>query len=551
MAKSGLAYRKAVRVLRSQSLGSQVLAAAVAVTLVAGILSAIGRGTSSDTTHASTHVASGRHDSTQPGSSGPGDTSAGATGTTVAGGAGGSTPGGGGNGPGGTAGGGGGATSGPGAGPATATPPPATLCGDEQQHFTNLKASDRGVTANKVKVVFPWFDPTAAFALTGSQQSKPENQPDFVQAYVDCINAAGGINGRMIDPIIQIFNPLDDTTMDALCKKWTEDDKVFAVVDSAGWFGQHQLCLAQDHQTPLVSGWTTVDDWTARGAPYLWWTAPSANADIENLVLWAKERGELTPTTRLGIVASDRPSDKLAFDVLKSAIQKAGLKLAVPPQLITYDRQQAVASATIAVGKMKGKVDVLLPLLPFDTFAFWLQSAENQDFYPKYLLSDFEQELVVADALLGMQYKKSLQHAHGPTFARLGTGANLEEHYPVQYGPAEIRCVQIWRRAHPTATALQIAGVNMRWCDSMSLFFKAARRAGANLTRLGWANAMATIHDEPTTMTPTMTFGPGRYAGPTQMKVIDVQTSGCKPPYQDEDNTCTVQLEGYGPIRRF
>jgi hypothetical protein len=301
----------------------------------------------------------------------------------------------------------------------------------------------------------------------------------------------------------------------------------------------------------LVSGWSTVDDWTTRGAPYLWWTVPSANADIENLVLWAKQRGELTPSTRIGVVATTRASDQLALGVMKSALDKAGLKLAVPAQVITYDRQQAVASATVAVGKMKGKVDVLLPLLPFDTFAFWLQSAENQEFFPHYLLSDFEQELVVAEALLGMQYTKSLQHAHGPTFARLGTGGNLEDHYPAQYSPDEKRCTQIWLRAFPSAKALQVAGVNMRWCDSITLFLKAARRAGPNLTRAGWAAAMASIHDEPTAMTPVMTFGPGRYAGPVAMKVVDTLTSGCKPPYDDGDNTCTVQLEDYGPIRRF
>jgi hypothetical protein len=557
MARSGLQYRQAVRTLRQQSLRVQLLALGTVLLLVTAALTAATRSGDGRQVTATGAVS-------QPGATGAA-ASGGAPGATSGAGQapvpvpgspgvspGAAAPGGAGLGPapaGGSSAPVPGSVSGAVVNGATATPAPGasntatTLAGPP----VALTASDRGVTPTSIKIAFPYFDATAAFALTGSVFGGSENQPDFINAYVDDVNAHGGINGRKIDPIVQVFNPLDDNVMHALCVKWAQDDKVFGVVDSAGWFGPHQLCLAQDNDTPLVSQWTTVSDWTTRAKPYLWWAGPSADQDIDNLVLWAKERGKLG--SKVGVVTTDRPSDQIALKQhLLPALQRAGVSPAAV-ETFTYDRGQAPTAATLAVQKMKGKVDILLPLLPFDSFAFWLNAAEHQEFYPHYLLSDYEQELVVAEALLGPQFPKSLQNAEGPTYVDLGRGVD-ESRYPKGYTPEQVRCVQIWQTKHK-GEAISNVGEDMRWCDNIGVFVEAARRAGPTLTRLSWAAAMATITKRPAGMTTMLSFGPGVYAGAVQMKVVKNLTSGCTGDYKDDDDTCLVQTEGYAPIRHF
>jgi len=540
-----------MRALRTQSPLVRVLSATCALVLVADVAGAVGVSVSGGSTKAGRLALRGGGKGELPGlggtATGLGATSGGAESAGAAGGAAGG-PGAAAGGPGGsrsaagTTGGRGGSFANSPAGIAQAR----ALCGTPSYNAA-LPASDNGVTPTSILVAFPYFDPTASFALTGTQESKPENQPDFIQAYVDCINAAGGIGGRKINAEIQVFNPLDENTMRALCIKFTQDDKVFAVLDSAGWFGQNQLCVTQENKTPLISGWSTTAVFTKEGAPYLWWTVASAETDIDNLLLWAKQRGKLTTASRIGVVSTDRPYDQVAYKHMLAALGEAGLPL-TDAETFTWDRSQAEAQATIAVNKMQAKhVDVLLPLLPFDSFAFWLQAAENQKFYPRYLLSDFEQELVIASALLGSPYPKSLEHAQGPTYAHLGEPDDAPK-FPPHYDATEARCEAIWHREHPGSN-LSVAGVNMRWCDSINLFVEAARRAGPNLTRPRWAQEMATIQNFGGAMTPILSYGPGRYEGPTQMRIVDTLTSDC--PAYTNGTPCDVILEDYAPIRHF
>src|SRR5258707_4373252 len=142
----------------------------------------------------------------------------------------------------------GGTASGPGA---TVTGPRGGVAGGDQsagQAGTGvapdgsvLTASDRGVSATKIKVVFPYADLGPIGAATGLDPGT-EDEPTAIKAYVNDINSRGGVNGRLIDPEIVKYNPLDDAEMRADCKDWTESQEVFAVVDSYGWHDDHQLC---------------------------------------------------------------------------------------------------------------------------------------------------------------------------------------------------------------------------------------------------------------------------------------------------------------------
>ena len=130
------------------------------------------------------------------------------------------------------------------------------------------------------------------------------------------INKAGGINGRKINPIISYFTPTNENVMRSLCKSWTEGSPAaFAVLDGVGtWSGDNELCVTQEGHTPFIGQWTTVTNWTTQGSPYLWWTGPDDAAILQAVVNWGLATGLIGPSKKLGIVAGDRASDKLALN---------------------------------------------------------------------------------------------------------------------------------------------------------------------------------------------------------------------------------------------
>lgn len=431
---------------------------------------------------------------------------------------------------------------------------------DRTLNLDCARKCETGVTNEKVKVAFPWFDLSETCNLSGTC-AEVESGEKAIKKYVAYYNKNGGLAGRQIDPVIERFNPLNDTSMTELCKRWAQDDKVFAVVDSEAWHSRHQLCLTEQYKIPLVSSLTNVEEWaTKRGNPYLWWTGPSTDDTIENWVSWAKQRGLIGGKDQvIGVAVSNRTEDIIAAKLMKTALARVGITDALF-ETIPFDNAQAQAALPLAINRMKSYkgtgVTHLFGALPFTTFAFWLNQAEQQQFYPRYLLSDLAQGLVVAEALLGSQFPDSLHTAIGPTYTHLGEGTGGKS----PYSEAEKECDAIWRSGDAGAANLFHAGVAMRWCTNIGVFAEAARRAtvnsGGQLTRLNFGEAMATIVDMPTGMAPVLSWAPGDYAGAKVAKVVEVRTKGpnnkpCTDGTSDTDGVCHVEVEPFSPLRKL
>ncbi len=73
-------------------------------------------------------------------------------------------------------------------------------------------------------------------------------------AFIDDINAHGGVAGRRIVPVYHTFCPIVPAPALALCTQFTEDDHVFAVLgDFVDLTGQAQPCIAKQHKTVLIT----------------------------------------------------------------------------------------------------------------------------------------------------------------------------------------------------------------------------------------------------------------------------------------------------------
>jgi ABC-type branched-subunit amino acid transport system substrate-binding protein len=73
-------------------------------------------------------------------------------------------------------------------------------------------------------------------------------------AFINELNAHGGIAGRTIVPVYHTFCPIVPAPALSLCTQFTEDDHVFAVIgDFVDLTGQAQPCIAKAHKTVLIT----------------------------------------------------------------------------------------------------------------------------------------------------------------------------------------------------------------------------------------------------------------------------------------------------------
>lgn len=410
----------------------------------------------------------------------------------------------------------------------------------------------QGVSSSSIKVVFPWpnLGPIQqAIGLYGSS----EDPVLSIQAAVDAVNASGGINGRAIDPEIVSFNPLDDASMRALCLQWTQDQHVFAVVDAQAWHDDEQLCITQENHTPLVSTWTTVNDWTARGNPYLWWTGASVNDVLSNLVSWANQSGYLKSGVKFGVVAADREGDTLAAQVLNNDLKVIGLTPtdtgSMHFDINSAAQAQAQARDIVVRFNLEG-IHTIIPLLPYTDFLYLVEAAQEQQWYPRWLLSDYEYEdesaLGLIDPSSSGPYAKELDGTVNPTFVNLG---DPNRDYPagslaascnanfIKYSGAAWQKEQ-QQNGNTYVPWIESQGTAMTWCENIDLFAAAARTvAPGQLTQANWTRAMAQLTRWPSAEQPDLAFGPSRRAGPHEYRVVEEHVNGDrKCPPDDQGN---------------
>src|SRR3954452_3787181 len=112
------------------------------------------------------------------------------------------------------------------------------------------KTLGHGVTDKDIKVGVAMvdFEPIKQFVdfNHGDEQAT-------TQVFVDAMNKAGGINGRMIKAVYKKYTPIGSTFPTQVCTSFTEDEKVFAVLGNIeDPTGASQKCVTKGHKTVFI-----------------------------------------------------------------------------------------------------------------------------------------------------------------------------------------------------------------------------------------------------------------------------------------------------------
>jgi hypothetical protein len=430
---------------------------------------------------------------------------------------------------------------------------------------TTASTSSRGVTRSSINVVFPVVSLNSLAGQEGfAQDAEFGEQTKAIKLFVKQINDTGGINGRKIDPIIVSFDPTNEATMRAQCKEWTEGSPAtFAVLDGLGdWTGDNELCITQEGHTPFLGAWTTATNWTDLGSPYLWWTGPDQAVILRAVVDWGLSAGLIGRGIKVGIIAGNRASDQVALnDDLLPDLREVGITPVVRSiDANPDDTASTDVGSTLVIQQLRNAgVTSVIPLIPINVLFPVLQAETTQHYFPKLLLSDYEESIETTLGLLSL-YGKALNGQEGLTTETLGGIDGPRPESQGGYDPGLRTCWVLWHKAYPQVPQgnmndfIEEQGPIAGWCQVIDLFATAAKNAGRDLNRRTFVTAMSEITDFPGTWSTNLSYGPDKRYGPTEYQVVKLRLNSppsplCKTtPGRPPPGTCWVSVLPFAPL---
>jgi ABC-type branched-subunit amino acid transport system substrate-binding protein len=207
-----------------------------------------------------------------------------------------------------------------------------------------------GVTKDEIKVGITYVD-LAALRSAGIKRDHGDYQKAY-QTVIDDVNAKGGINGRKIVPTYIAVSPLGTDPSQQACVKFTEDDKVFAVM---GQFltADAPLCYVEQHATPILGGTITADGLSRAKAP--WYTLERSNPDIATIVDAFAADGQFKKQ-KVGVIAA-ATDQALAEGTVIPALKKNK----VSPKTVAY-----ITSPNDDITAQRAETDTILQRMQAD-----------------------------------------------------------------------------------------------------------------------------------------------------------------------------------------
>ncbi|HWE66776.1 MAG TPA: ABC transporter substrate-binding protein [Acidimicrobiales bacterium] len=372
-----------------------------------------------------------------------------------------------------------------------------------------LTASDVGVTATTIKVGIP-IPELANLGQLGNTEGDPQLQ---WQAFIANQNAHGGILGRQIVPV---YVGIDLTSADSLeqaCINMTEQQQVFAVLQSGGYFGAPILCLTQQHHTPFI-GQSSGNDYYYQESNGLFFSiSPDNDRAIRNQIVSMQKDGDFTGKT-IAILDDGGDDSLLVNESLLPALQAAGYKVSYRVSL-SSDASTAESQIPVAIQQMQSDgVNLVLPVASLVAADLFAQEADADGYHPTYVLSDVNGGATDNYALY---MPASFDGNIG--YTSLDTG---EFQAGQADGPQDAACAAIYT----AETGKTLSQSNEEYatavtaCGILNLFVKGATNAGANLTRAGLSQGMQKIGSFAMPYGSTGSFGPGKFDAPASTRKV-------------------------------
>jgi ABC-type branched-subunit amino acid transport system substrate-binding protein len=395
-----------------------------------------------------------------------------------------------------------------------------------------------GVTATEVRVGFIVIDQTRLNATLGFTSPDSGDPTAQINALAAEVNRSGGIAGRNLVPVVRTYDALTDSVAneEKLCRAFTEDDRVFAVVLNGMFQETARPCYAAKKTLMLDQTLYPIDTEEAASlAPYLYQPSlPEYGQLLAGLAEAMRAEKFLTKSTRLGVIGIDTAQNRrVAEKELLPTLKSLG---ATPVDIQWVD---PTSSATLQAGQNQAilsfkerKVDRVVLVGGSRLLAFLLTIAIPQKYFPAYAVTTFDNPEFVAT-----QNPEAMQGALGISVLPGADLSSGELEFP--FGKGEQRCLDVLAAAGEKFEKRENARQATLYCDAVFLLQRAFDGAEDEpVTAASFAERVAQIGPFENASNYATEFTPGHFAG----------AAGYRPIRFDEGCSC-FQL--VGPTRAF
>ena len=345
-----------------------------------------------------------------------------------------------------------------------------------------LTASFRGVTETEIRIGMTSLDAEMFGFDQGDLASK-------WQVAVDAVNAAGGINGRMLVPFIDVLNVIGTVEADATCVKFVEDKMVFAFV---GWLREdNELCYTERNNTIAVNGNDVTPEAINRSNGLLFATEATKLGIQLNLIAAAAADGLIDgKRVHFSILASE---DSLTDPLIESLEAHGATITSVSRVTAVDDVQAAEANHDVIVQRIADEdPDLVYSLEPALMSGAMIRAGID---IPQ-ITSESNEDLYLN---LGVDPTAIQLHVYAPE--------QIKTYWDRGDDPLIIECVDNYNNAQITDEDGNVEQVNVtedpsqpinlslvvRACQTVWLFAAIATAAGPNLTNETFLEAAANL----------------------------------------------------------
>ena len=356
----------------------------------------------------------------------------------------------------------------------------------------NLTASDQGITPTTITIGAFIIDFGGANGLgAGVTGYDAPTQRKFIEAFRSAVNAGGGIGGRQLLVKTQTVDILNQQTMRDACTTFGETDRVFAVTQVLGVYGDPILKCAKDERLPFLATDGAVSSYYPAAGGYLFTSQPSTRRTILDMERRLVGLGELKGK-KVGILDEDGYL-KPDFDALEAALRRDGLT-PVRASLSSSDSTTALRDIpTVAANFCQKGVDYVLLMV---NSLYGSQFVSNIDrspgCAPAYAVSDFD-FAVVGDSFLKNMPASFFRRALAVTAGTHGNGR-----VGIAESAGDAQCRSIYESY--TGTALdRNSAADAGYFDALAIcqvirnVVSGLTKAGPNPTRAGFVQALASL----------------------------------------------------------
>jgi len=395
-----------------------------------------------------------------------------------------------------------------------------------------------GVTATEVRVGFIVVDQRKLGATLGFESPDSGDVDAQIEALAAEVNRTGGVAGRELVPVIRTYEALTDSVAneEKLCRAFTEDDRVFAVVLMGMFQETARPCYASKQTLMLDQTLYPIDQQEAEElAPYLYQPSlPEYGQLLAGLADAMQAEDFLTPSTKLGIVGIDTAQNRR---VVEQQLLPRLRQLGADP--VDTQWVDPTSSATLQAGQNQAvlsfkeqRIDRVVVVGGSRLLAFLLTITIPQKYFPAFAVTTFDNPEFVA-----VRNAEALKGSLGISVLP-GSDINSKElEFP--FSPGEQRCIDVLADAGHTFAARENARQATLYCDAVFLLQRAFADAdGDPVTAAAFMERVGEIGPLENASNYTSAYEPDRYAGAVGYRPIEF----------DDDCSCYRLV---GPTKEF